>query len=185
MGVFSCFSQAKTSKKNFFKLPFLLLWPNLVLFLSIFQLSPWTEAVIISPGLSEVIFSALCLPDTQCMGRHGASNKPLLLQGKLSPQVPHFYSILNFYIRVCEAGRVRAICSYLIFVTFTVWLWRVDLLPWLSLPNSRAEMSFISTASCSAYSWVNSPENITLTTALVCSKVSFPLLHHLQNTKRI
>lgn len=116
MGVFSCFSQAKTSKKNFFKLPFLLLWPNLVLFLSIFQLSPWTEAVIISPGLSEVIFSVLCLPDTQCMGRHGASNKPLLLQAKLSPQVPHFYSILNFYIRMCEAGRVRAICSYLIFL---------------------------------------------------------------------
>lgn len=44
------FSIPPNKKKE--KRPFLLLWPNPVLFLSIFQLSPWTEAAIIFPGLS-------------------------------------------------------------------------------------------------------------------------------------
>lgn len=58
-------------------------------------------------------------------------------------------------------------------VTITVWLWQVHLLPWLSFPDSRADTSFISTASCCACSWVLSPANSMLTTALLFSNIYF------------
>lgn len=96
--------------------------------------------------------------------------------GQTESSTTPFYSILNLYIRsesvlsrppdfrisraskmlnadsvftwVCEAGRVRVICSYLIFLPLShlqCGFGELICSQWFSLPSSRAEMSFIST----------------------------------------
>lgn len=124
------------------KRPFLLLWPNPVLFLSIFQLSPWTEAAIIFPGLSRGNILCFVPPCHAVHGQTQSEQQSSAPSGQNEPSGASFLLHLNFHISesvlsrpphswisgaskmlnadkvfawVCEAGSVRGICSYLIF----------------------------------------------------------------------
>lgn len=90
----------------------------------------------------------------------------------------------SVFVQVCEAGRVRVISSYLIFLPLShLQCGFGELICSHGSVYLAPEQKWV--LSAHAYSWVNSTENIMLITALVCSEVSFPLLHHLQTSKGI
>lgn len=136
------FSFPPKQKKKKEKRPFLSLWPNPVLFLSIFQLSPWTETAIIFSGLSRGHILCFVPPCHAIRGQTQSERQSCAPSGQTEPSGALFSLNLNFYIRsesvlsrlpdsrisgeskmlnadtvftrVCEAGGVRGICSYLI-----------------------------------------------------------------------